>query len=194
MLQDVDINNLELGDDEVMEGFDPGADPFAPPPPPSDGTYTAQATLQGGQYGGIKFDDEKKQYAIKVNARIVDPGGKFDNRPIFDTLRTNVRKDGSSSISGFLQGNKVRPETGRAAIVKQTGDVLAGTPQVKITTRWRSSYKDADGSYKDLFKGQKNHPSDGNGGFRHINKATLSDGTVVDVVAQAEIIKYAPVG
>ena len=192
-LQDVDINNLELGADEPMEGFDPEADPFAAPPPPNDGTYIAEASLQEGQYGGIKYDDVKKQYSVKVAARIVNPGGKFDNRLVFDTLRTNVRKDGSSSISGFLQANKIKPETGKGAIVKQTGETLAGKPQVRITTSWRSKYQDSDGTYKDLFKGQKRHPSDGNGGFLHKNKVVLSDGTEKEVVAQAEIIKYAPI-
>lgn len=186
-LQDVDINNLELGNEQELEGFDPGTDFFTSPPPPDDATYVASLKLQDGS--GVKKGTDKNGrdfYQLSVEARIKD-GGKFDNRPVFDRPNTIVLQ-GSNRVAGILQALKITPPTSAGAQVKSLVEALAGEPQVKITTRWRSAYKNGDGSYKELFKGQRKHPEK-NGRFSHINQSEGGD----EVVAQAEIIKYAPI-
>lgn len=190
-LQDVDLNDLELGSEVELEGFDPEQNFFAAPPPPDDGTYIAKLKLQAGR-GAQKGTDKngREFYQTSVEARISD-GGKFDNRPVFDRVNTIVLK-GGTRVGGILQALGVKPPSTAAAQIKTLIQTLEAEPQGRVTTRWRSSVKDVDGTYKEMWKGQKNHPSDGNGGFRHVNRVVLSDKSEVEVVAQAEIVRYAP--
>lgn len=191
-LTDVDLSNLKLGPETELEGFDPEADNTQAPPPPDDGTYVFSYKLQQGPYGGVKQDSETKVFKVAVDATIVD-GGKFDGRHLFPTLSTKVRKDGTTTIGTFLRGNGIKPPTTDVGQVAAVVEFLQGEPQGRATTRWRSSYRTGEGDsieFHDMFKGgQRRHPSDGNGGFKHINKNELGE----QVIAKAEIVRYAPI-
>src|SRR4030095_553967 len=113
-LQDVDINNLELGSDEPLEGFDAETDFFTSPPPPDDATYVASLKLQDGS--AVKPGTDKngrKFFQLSLEARIKD-GGKFDNRPVFDRPNTIVLQS-STRVAGVLHALEIQPPSGAAA-------------------------------------------------------------------------------
>lgn len=134
-------------------------DAYAQPVPPPDATYHAKLKLKH-----VENDKkEKKDFEVKmtkrapilpylstgIEARIIDPAGKFDNIPVYDSwVSTFTGRDNSSKISTILSHLK-QPSgqpwavAGQRMTHREWMDLfikaLAGEPEVRIMTAWEWS-------------------------------------------------------
>jgi hypothetical protein len=136
------------------------ADAYAQPAPPPDGKYRVKLKLVQQEDLATK---EKKDYIVKltsgkggtartpyyaasIEARIIDPTGKYDNIPVYDPwVGTFLNRDGSTKVSTILRklvkadgspwaapGLKLNQKDWMDLFVK----ALQGEPEVGIETQW----------------------------------------------------------
>jgi hypothetical protein len=199
VIDKLDINSFD--DNSVMD-IDPNADYATLPPPPDDGKYRAIIKLKANKNGELftgKRDESGnvKYLATQIEARIVNPGGKFDDWPIFDNfVSTMVGFNSNTSKIASLLKDLGKPLAGRVSHKDQVlalQAALEGGAEIGIVTQWRASAttgkkKDNGKDEYEELKGQKRFPEDGKGGRKHIVKLAG-----VEAQASAEIVRYVPV-
>lgn len=135
-------------------------DAYAFPPPPPDGKYRAKLKLvqqeQDGPGGKQKVDYIAKKHdkqglylASSIEANIIDPSGKYDGIPVYDSwVGTFMGRDGSTKVSTILSRLKqpdgsawVKPGTKMSHTdwMKLFVRALAGEPEIGIETQWEWS-------------------------------------------------------
>jgi hypothetical protein len=190
----IDIDTFTPADDDLGENFNPNADAFAGPPPPPDRVYVAKLKLnenqvEGGFEAGRTKNDETMIVA-HVEARIVDEGNPFHDRPVFDRVSTLVMKSsGNSAMAGILVSaldEEVDPHIGKGELARQFKQAIVQEPLVGIKTQWRLSVEDGehpDGrkKYKTVLRGMKRFPQNEDGTYSHITE---------DGEARCEIVAY----
>jgi hypothetical protein len=193
-----DVEKLDINDPSLeVENLDinPEADAFAFPPPPPDNTYRAK--LKSKQVNNAPFEPKKAKNGTlylytAIEARIIDPAGKQDDWPVFDNFVSTMvmENSGTSRVAGILKalGQPVPARTSHKDLIQRLIDVLAGEPEVQITTMWEGYCETCD---KTVVKGMKRFPKAADGDSHQANMACPKDGT--EVRAQARIVKYQPV-
>jgi hypothetical protein len=157
----VDLNDPALLMQEVT-GADSSVNPYAAPPPPPDGFYRAklkQVDVKDSKGQPARFvikqemDYSKKPYApvflpsgqpksyvsTKIEARIQDLNGKFDNIPVFDQfMDTRVDRNGGCPVLFLLQALKVKlpAKPTQKVLIDSLLSALAGEPEVDIKETW----------------------------------------------------------
>lgn len=180
----IDINDPMLTSEQLVNAE---GDAYAQPAPPPDGKYRAKLKLQGLKHDGsdaaAKFWPQNHQgdvvpYLVKthknragqidqvylytaIEARLIDPSGKYDDLPLFDSwVGTFQGRDGSTKVATILkllrQPNgapyiEVKPGTEPNAIVKAGQKLnqqawmdlfvkaLAGEPEIGLESQWEWS-------------------------------------------------------
>jgi len=195
-LTQVDLNNLDIVEEESIEGFNPEAEFYTTPNPPDDGVHLAVLSIsdrKAGVFSGTGKDG-KPYFMIFPRAQIVEPGTRNDNLYVSDVASTMVMPNGSCKVAAILKalGQESIPR-GAGAMIKALHNLLLGNPQVKITTRWEAQPRDpgADGKRrKPIIKGQNRFPPKPDGTHNPIVK---DPETGEEVSAQAVVTKYQPV-
>jgi hypothetical protein len=190
----IDLMDLEL-EEEPMD-LDPDADAFAGPPPPPDGIHLAKIKLfKQGSDSGLTSGTAKngKDFNMaRVELRIIAPGQKYDNSPVFDRVSTLIMDStGTCAIAGVLKALKVSVPSriSKNALTKMLLEAIESEPELKIQTAWSLEEKNDEGKYKAIvYEGKKlnrqsNFPKKDNGEYEHI---------VDGQSAQAKILKYLP--
>jgi hypothetical protein len=196
----IDINTFVPEDDDLGDNFNPNADAFVGPPPPPDGLWLAKLKLNESQVkGGFKAGRDRNDNTIitaQVEARIVDEGGEFHDRPVFDQVSTLVMQGSQNSrMAGLLTKaleEVVDDRIGKGDLARRLRDALVAEPVVTIETQWRASKEDGehpDGrkKYKNVAKGMKRFPRNEDGTYNHVIE---QDGDSHE--ARADIINYYP--
>lgn len=187
-VQKIDLNNLPFEPESLT--VDPDKDQFQAPPPPDEGTFRVKLKQKEteGSLWVRKFGKKgtKKPYlATQIEARIIQPDGKFDNWPVFDNFVSTMvmENQGTNKIVGILKalGHEVPRTITDVELAKKLTEVLAGEPEAQVTTQWEGYCETCE---KTVLKGQKRFPAG-----KHITECS-KDGTGVN--AQARIIKYLP--
>lgn len=153
----IDPNDPRL----VSENIDvnTAGDAYAQPAPPPDGRYRAKLKLEG-----VKNDKQElvpylpkmtkkppivPYFFTAISAHIIDPSGKYDDIPVFDSwVGTFVNKDGSTKVSTILsklkrpdgrpwiqQGQKMNQKDWMEMFIR----ALAGEPEIVVETQWEWS-------------------------------------------------------
>lgn len=151
----IDPNDPRLTSEALDVNVD--GDAYAFPPPPPDGKYRAKLKLSPLDDGkGGKVDYAAKSHhtqglylAGAVEARIIDPSGKYDNIPVFDRwVGTFLGRDGSTKVSTILKLLKrpdgtpwIKPgqKLSHSDWMKTFVAALAGEPEIGIETQWEWS-------------------------------------------------------
>ena len=223
---EVDLNDPSLLMQEI--DADPNADAYAAPPPPPDGWYRMKLK----QIDVKKKDGTKGQYAVlpdmdystspwtqkvdpksgkklfyvgtAIEARIQDPGGKFDNIPVFDRFvdsRVDRRTKGVKilTILGALKVKVPTPYNGDV-LIKTFLKALAGEPEADVEITWEGQASQSDseaikakGLKVPRVEGMHNFPSDGTKRLTSVTKELAGYGPVT-LKAQAKVVGYRPVG
>lgn len=153
----IDPNDPRL----VSESLDVNTegDAYSMPPPPPDGRYRAKLKImQVEDAAGVKHDylprlgkkaPKLPYYATAIEARIIDPTGKYDNIPVFDRwVGTFMGRDGSTKVQTILmrllkadgtpwvaKGARMTHKDWIDLFVK----ALATEPEIGIETSWEWS-------------------------------------------------------
>lgn len=170
----IDPNDPRL----VSENIDVNVagDAYAQPAPPPDAKYRAKLKLEGvkddkGQVHPYLAKLTKRPpilpyYFTSISAHIIDPSGKYDDVPVFDSwVGTFQGRDGSSKVSTILARLK-RPDgqpwvqPGVRMSQKEWMELfvraLSGEPEIGVETQWEWSCeqcgKDAKAAGKDYPK------------------------------------------
>lgn len=186
-MQKIDLNNLPF-QPESLE-VDPDKDQFQSPPPPDEGTFRVklkQKETDGSLWvQGEGKKNHKRYLKTQIEARIIQPDGKFDNWPVFDNFVSTMvmENQGTNKIVGILKalGHEVPRSTTDVDLAKRLTEVLAGEPEAQVTVQWEGYCEVCD---KTVIKGQKRFPAG-----KHITECS-KDGA--QVTAQARIVKYLP--
>lgn len=183
----IDLNNLPF-EPESLE-VDPEKDQFQAPPPPEEGTFRVKLK-QKETDGSLWVQDftkkaHKRYLKTQIEARIIQPDGKYDNWPVFDNfVSTFVQESqGTNKIVGILKvlGHEVPRTTTDVDLAKKLTEVLAGEPECQITVQWEGYCENCE---KTVLKGQKRWPAG-----KHVTECSKDGGAVT---AQARIVKYLP--
>jgi hypothetical protein len=99
---------------------------------------------QQGEHGAVcaVAKDDKVALFTKIEARIQDPSGKYDNIPVFDSwFSTYLNRDGSTKVSTLLSklGRTVPPRASHKVLMDELVTALASEPDVIIETQWEAS-------------------------------------------------------
>jgi hypothetical protein len=182
----IDLNNLAF-EPENLE-VDPDKDQFQSPPPPEEGTFVvklSQKEVNGSLWVRGETKKGKRYLQTAIEARIIQPDGKYDNWPVFDNFVSTLVQEGqgTNKIVGILKclGHEVPRTTSDVELAKKLTEVLAGNPICKMTTQWEGYCESCE---KTVLKGQKRWPTG-----KHITECA-KDGS--SVTAQARPIKYLP--
>lgn len=148
----LDPNDPSLSSEELNVNTE--GDAYAMPAPPPDGHYRAKLKiLQQDDAQKAKVDFIPKKHdrqglylASAVEARIIDPSGKYDGIAVYDRwVATFLGRDGSTKVSTILA--RLRQPDGRpwvtpGAKLSHRGwmdllvKALAGEPEIGIETQW----------------------------------------------------------
>jgi hypothetical protein len=186
--QAIDINDPSLVTEEL--NVDTEKDQFASMPVIDDGTYRAkliQRKPSESESFWIRSTTKKagKPYlATGIEARIVDPGGKFDDWPLFDNFVSTLVMEmtGTNKIVGILKAGGVTlpVRITDVELARALDAFLQSEPTLGIVTQVEGY---CDGCEKTKLKGQ-----------RKVNpKGSTACPTCGNPLAlQARIIKYIP--
>ena len=195
-LENVDINSL---DDSTTFEVDQDKSIFDMPPPPPDGKYRARVKLKerdGGLWKKGTTKDGAMYLKTEIEARIIAPGTRFDDLPLFDNFVStmNMPNTPASKVSSLLNevlgvktGNRVTHKELAQALTNAVGDGV----EVGIVTQWRASVKTGEENGKGVYK-------DVRGMKRFSQKADGSHDPIIviegqEASARAEISRYIPV-
>ena len=155
---DINVSEIDLNDPALLSGeIDTNADvdAYAAPPPLPDGIYRVKVK----QIDVKKANGETARYAAKrdkhgnpyaytaLECRVQDPGGKFDNVPVYDRfLSTMQQRNGGVPIVRVLTvlGIKVPAKTNAVQLMEMLFKALAGEPELEIETVWEGNLDQAD--------------------------------------------------
>ena len=139
----IDINSPDLVTEEL--NVDTEKDQFASMPVIDDGTYRAkliQKKPSDSESFWIRSTTKKanKPYlATGIEARIVDPGGKFDDWPVFDNFVSTLVMEmtGTNKIVGILKagGQQLPTRITDVELARALDSFLQGEPTLGITTQ-----------------------------------------------------------
>ena len=156
----IDINSPDLVTEEL--NVDTEKDQFASMPVIDDGTYRAkliQKKPSDSESFWIRSTTKKanKPYlATGIEARIVDPGGKFDDWPVFDNFVSTLVMEMTSTnkIVGILKAGGVQLPTRITDVdlARMLDGYLAGEPTSGIVVQQEAF---CDVCEKTTAKGQK---------------------------------------
>jgi hypothetical protein len=223
---EVDLNDPSLLLQEI--DADPNADAYAAPPPPPDGWYRMKLK----QIDVKKKDGTKGQYAVMpdmdystspwtqkvdpksgkklfyvttaIEARIQDPGGSFDNIPVFDRFVDSrvQRRTKAVPILTILAALKVKVPTpfNGDVLIKTLLKALAGEPECDVEIAWEGQPSQSDteaikakGLRAPRLQGMHNFPEVGGKRQVTVSKELAGYGPV-QLKAQAKVVGYQPVG
>jgi hypothetical protein len=144
---ELDLNDPKFLSEDI--GINPEGDAYATPPPPPDGEYRAKLKMldvKDSKGGMVRYapwaKDDKVALFTKIEARIQDPSGKYDNIPVFDSwFSTYLNRDGSTKVSTLLSklGRTVPPRASHKVLMDELVTALASEPDVIIETQWEAS-------------------------------------------------------
>lgn len=190
----VDINDQTLEVEEL--NVDVEADQFAALPTVGEGIYRAKLIQKKPSTDvdslWIKVHGTKKNPNVTylktgIEARIVEPGNRFDDWPVFDNFVSTMvqQMTGTNKIVGIIKALGEHPVSlNDVALAQQLTALLAAEPTVRISVTWEGYCESCE---KTVLRGEKRFPQNGHGG--HLNTAECSkDGT--QIVAQSRIDKY----
>jgi hypothetical protein len=164
--QFVNINDIEGETD--MEGFDPSANAYAPPPPVEVGEYTGTLTFANNNpeerwekrfYKAEKYPEKaarEEYYFVTRLMGTITTEGTYEGRRVFDDfMSTGIFNNPTSSVASLLKElgydlDNVRKQTELCQLLEQA---LAGEPQVKFYVNWEWKGS-AEGGYQRI-RGQK---------------------------------------
>lgn len=186
--QKIDINDPNLN--EVDMELDTDADAFAFPAPPPDGVY--EIRMRPSEQGWERRWSEKlnKHYLqIGLELRIVDPGGEFDDKIVFDQA-SDIVMQGTNicRIAGILKilGEKIPAKTTNVKLCQMFDTVLATNPSARIKTRWEGYSKDQKKTVK---RGMSTFPETADGKRQHV---FTDPNTGEEITASIRIQRYLP--
>src|SRR5206468_961864 len=113
-----------------------------------------------------------------IEARIVAPGERWDDNPVFDNASTMVmQSSGTSRVVGILKaiGAEVPTRGGHEVFARALDAELAKEPEVQITIKWEG-YCSTD--EVTVAKGAKAFPPDGQGGHKGVMECPKCHGEV----------------
>ena len=205
----IDLNDPNLLSAELDTNAD--VDAYAAPPPIPDARYRAklkQIDVKGpdGQPArySVKVDKNGKPYAyIAIQGNVQDPGGKFDNIPVWDRfVSTMQQRNGGIPIVALLKamGQQIPAKSNAKTLVEMTLKALAAEPEVEIETHWEGGLDEADrqrfqdsGTKQPRVLGMHRFPQNAKG--EHVPDLTVDTALgKVNLHAQVRIRGYYPVG
>ena len=186
--ESIDINSPDLVTEEL--NVDTEKDQFASMPVIDDGTYRAkliQKKPSDSESFWIRSTTKKanKPYlATGIEARIVDPGGKFDDWPVFDNFVSTLVMEmtGTNKIVGILKagGTQLPARITDVELARALDGFLQGEPTLGIVTQQEAYCPVCE---KTKAKGQKKMNPKG---------ATPCPVCGEALQVQARIVKYVP--
>jgi len=170
-----DINNLQLAD----EGFDPTANQYAAPRPPTPGIYLASLDFREEDpekrfrimpYNSEKYPAKAGTAYLKTEllGTITEVGNEFEGRKVRDRfMSTGIFNKPTSGVASLLLtlGETLQGNEGHQELANMLSNILAGEPTVRIRTDWEWQGS-KEGGYQTI-KGYKNFP-EVNGTVNHI--------------------------
>jgi hypothetical protein len=158
----VDINDLNLVGEDVE--VNPEGNAFVAPPPVPDGDHLAVIQPTKADRWEKRTSNGVAYFAYpNLEVRFTEPGGKYDDRPVFDWVSTMVmRGSGTCRIAGILRacGVAVPARTNHKDLAQLFHQTTQGKPSVKVGTQWRGYCKSCD---KDVITGMARFPRGANG-------------------------------
>jgi hypothetical protein len=195
----IDINDLQLSD-EVMDGFDPSANQYAPPAPIPPAIYlvrlgfaendAAKRWFQLG-YNKEKYPEKAARGAFYLKTRLVGvvTEGEFEKRRVIDPfVSTGIfdgsRTPGTSAVASLVhvlgRGDELRADIGQFELAQLFENCLATEPIVRVQTDWEATFSKEAG--RKQTKGIKNFPTDAHGKPTHL---------LIDPVTNDRVAGYA---
>ncbi len=173
----VDINDPSL-QMESLEGIDTEKDQFASMPVIPEGVWPAKLKQKAPdndspslwrrkEWG--KAGSSQKVLVTGIEARVIDPNGKWDNWPVFDNQVSTfvMRNTGTNRMVGILKqalGTAVPARVTDVDLARLFESALGGEPSVRITVQWEAY---CDTCEKTIAKGMKRFPLSKNGSGQH---------------------------
>jgi hypothetical protein len=187
---EVDLSNLQLADDEPIEGLDVDAEFSAPLRPIDDGEHQMRLSIserkpkvQGTTKNG------RTDYFVFVSGEAIEPGSPNDKKFADDIVSTRVMESGACKAVDFLvkAGHVDKSEIrsmSKGKLIARVYEILQGSPLAKVETRWEAR---AGGQAKPILKGQRRFPKDANG---HPMPLREHPETGEEVYTRAQIVRY----
>ena len=190
----VDINDQTL-EVEELQNVNIDADQFAVLPTVEEGIYRAKLIQKKPstdvdslwiRVHGTRKNPRVTYLKTGIEARIVEPGSKFDDWPVFDNFVSTLvnQLTGTNKIIGIIKALGEQPiNLNDVAIAQQLSQLLQAEPTLRISVVWEAYCEPCDRTVR----GEKRFPQNGHGGHLNTMECT-KDGTLM--VAQARIDKY----
>ena len=206
----IDLDSLDAGLVQEVVNINPDVNPLEAPPPVDDGTHRVKLLLdtQSWEHKETKENKngESRSYlTCRLSGQVIAEGTKNNNKRVFPRAVNTLVFDGKS-VMGFILlqvwGGAKNPEA-RAKVAELNNYVklaqafkgaLASEPIIRVKTGWLAQYNDGtkeEPKYKTVLSGQRNFPSDGNGGYRHVIQHKQSG---QELSAHAQVLDYFPDG
>lgn len=190
----VDINDLSLQAESLT--VNPEGDAFEGPPPAPQGIYPFKAKHQKeGKERWEKRHSEKKSKDFLMTAielRIIAPGQRFDNNPVFDRASTLIMESsGTCRVAGILGVNKIEVPRNvtDVQLAQALTEFLTPEPTVRAEVDWKGYCEVCD---KDVLKTMRKFPEvKGQPGVHKHTTQCSKCGTRIS--AQLYVVRYLPV-
>lgn len=161
---EVDLNNLNLSDEEPIEGLDLDADPNAALAPKcQDGVHQVRLTLseRKPKLMAKAGKDGKTSYYFFVAAKVTEPGTPSDDGFADDILSSRVQSNGACGMARFLVAAGLAKESvarmGQGLMAKTAYELVQGEPSAEVETQWQTR----DEENNTFLRGQKRYPKNG---------------------------------
>lgn len=154
-LDGVAVDSVDLNDPALLSeplDYNTDVDAYAAPPPLPDGRWRVKIKAmdvkgpdgQPAPYGvktngNPKFNNGKPYAYCALEAKVVQPGGQFDNVSLKDYfISTAVQRNGGIQMVRILQvlGVKLPTTGGARALVDLFLKELAKEPELEVETQW----------------------------------------------------------
>lgn len=198
----IDFNDKSL---KVPKGkvskLDPTEDSFSFAAPPPDGEYDLTLTLSQRGIEARPIDEkqelsEDNVYFLANMECLITNNEDWNNTRVFPVVSSRVGRNKNLStmadlIIRIVGPSVIKPEMSEFEVAELFNKLMAKTPLMKkVPLQWEG-YSSED--KKTIFKGMKEFPEDGKGGYKHQVEYRASNKREETINAQLRVVKW-PLG
>lgn len=144
----------------------------------------------------VPGDPDTTWYSVNLECKVQDEKGDFQDYSVFANVSTRVQAGKKmSTMGGLIARSKYKKAIdGKALSEAEMFQIfrkfLAKEPILWGMIDWQGSYKDASGTYQNVFLNYESFPSNGDGGKQNLVLHRPAKGNPVEISARARITEW----